>query len=326
MFPQCGKLGKRVACRSVFRSAGSPSRRACTGSSSRRPCPVRAWTPTRSGRGPTPIIHDLAPRNRELLARRDELQAASTRSTASTPARPTRRPTPRSCARSATCSTSRPRSRSPRRTSTTRSPGSPDPSSSCRCSTRASPPTPPTHAGARSTTPSTAPTWSRARATSPPATATTRCAATRSSPAAGRFLDEHFPLATGSHADATSYAVDGDGLAVTLKGDVVRLADPAQLVGHRGDAAAPRGRAPRPPRAARRDPGRPRRRRSARPTRPASRTSCSSPPSRRSWTSRTPSPPSTPRTRWSATATGCSSWTARSRRRSPRAGGPSPAR
>ena len=53
------------------------------------------------------------------------------------------------------------------------------------------------------------------------------------------FLDEHFPLASGSHADATSYAVDDDGLAVTVKDDVVRLADPAQLVGYRGDAASP---------------------------------------------------------------------------------------
>jgi malate synthase len=53
------------------------------------------------------------------------------------------------------------------------------------------------------------------------------------------FLDEHFPLSGGSHADATSYAVDGDGLAVTVKDDVVRLADPAQLVGHRGSGEAP---------------------------------------------------------------------------------------
>ncbi|NYD43421.1 malate synthase G [Nocardioides panaciterrulae] len=53
------------------------------------------------------------------------------------------------------------------------------------------------------------------------------------------FLDEHFPLASGSHADATSYAVDGDGLAVTVKDDVLRLADPAQLVGHRGEAGSP---------------------------------------------------------------------------------------
>ena len=53
------------------------------------------------------------------------------------------------------------------------------------------------------------------------------------------FLDAHFPLAGGSHADATSYAVDGDGLAVTVKDDVVRLADPAQLVGHRGPGETP---------------------------------------------------------------------------------------
>ncbi|WP_205471294.1 malate synthase G [Nocardioides sp. SYSU D00038] len=54
------------------------------------------------------------------------------------------------------------------------------------------------------------------------------------------LLDVAAPLTAGSHADATAYAVDGDGLAVTLAtGDVARLADPAQLVGHRGDAAAP---------------------------------------------------------------------------------------
>ncbi|WP_107768274.1 malate synthase G [Nocardioides terrigena] len=53
------------------------------------------------------------------------------------------------------------------------------------------------------------------------------------------FLDEHFPLASGSHADATSYAVDDQGLAVTVKDDTVRLADPAQLVGFRGDAGSP---------------------------------------------------------------------------------------
>jgi malate synthase len=53
------------------------------------------------------------------------------------------------------------------------------------------------------------------------------------------FLDEHFPLAGASHADATAYAVDGDGLAVTVKDDVVRLAHPQQLVGHRGPREAP---------------------------------------------------------------------------------------
>jgi malate synthase len=53
------------------------------------------------------------------------------------------------------------------------------------------------------------------------------------------LLDEHFPLADGSHADATAYAVDDEGLAVTVKDAVVRLADPTQLVGSRGDASAP---------------------------------------------------------------------------------------
>jgi malate synthase len=53
------------------------------------------------------------------------------------------------------------------------------------------------------------------------------------------LLDDHFPLVSGSHADATAYTVDADGLAVAVKGDVVRLADPSQLVGHRGEAGAP---------------------------------------------------------------------------------------
>jgi malate synthase len=53
------------------------------------------------------------------------------------------------------------------------------------------------------------------------------------------FLDEHFPLASGSHADAASYTADDEGLVVTLKSEQVRLADPSQFVGHRGDAAAP---------------------------------------------------------------------------------------
>jgi len=53
------------------------------------------------------------------------------------------------------------------------------------------------------------------------------------------FLDEHFPLSSGSHADAESYAVDADGLAVTVKGGVARLADQAQLVGYRGPAESP---------------------------------------------------------------------------------------
>jgi len=53
------------------------------------------------------------------------------------------------------------------------------------------------------------------------------------------LLDEYAPLADGSHADATSYQVDEKGLTVTA-GDVpVRLADPSQFVGYRGAADSP---------------------------------------------------------------------------------------
>ncbi len=53
------------------------------------------------------------------------------------------------------------------------------------------------------------------------------------------FLDEHFPLASGSHADSTGYAVDDEGVAVTVDGALVRLADPGQLVGFRGPRETP---------------------------------------------------------------------------------------
>ena len=48
------------------------------------------------------------------------------------------------------------------------------------------------------------------------------------------FLDEHFPLASGSHADATAYAIEDGALTPAL-------ADPAQLVGWRGEPEAPEG-------------------------------------------------------------------------------------
>ncbi|MBN9559298.1 MAG: malate synthase G [Alphaproteobacteria bacterium] len=49
-------------------------------------------------------------------------------------------------------------------------------------------------------------------------------------------LDEAAPLAKGSHADATGYALESGALAVSLKGGgKTGLADPAQFVGYRGD-------------------------------------------------------------------------------------------
>ena len=57
---------------------------------------------------------------------------------------------------------------------------------------------------------------------------------------ARQFLDDTVPLAAGSHAAATSYAVADGALAVTLRdGAVSGLADPSKLAGHAGDPAAP---------------------------------------------------------------------------------------
>ena len=53
------------------------------------------------------------------------------------------------------------------------------------------------------------------------------------------FLDEHFALEGASHADATAYAVDDTGLAVSVGDEVVRLAESEQFVGYRGPTEAP---------------------------------------------------------------------------------------
>jgi malate synthase len=53
------------------------------------------------------------------------------------------------------------------------------------------------------------------------------------------LLDENVPLAGGSHTRATAYAIDDTGLAVTADDVMLRLVDPAQLVGYRGDPRAP---------------------------------------------------------------------------------------
>ena len=56
------------------------------------------------------------------------------------------------------------------------------------------------------------------------------------------FLDESAPLATGSHVDATAYRVEGGKLVVTLKdGSATPLAQPEKFVGYVGEAAAPKG-------------------------------------------------------------------------------------
>ncbi|WP_347902379.1 malate synthase G [Pseudomonas purpurea] len=54
------------------------------------------------------------------------------------------------------------------------------------------------------------------------------------------FLDEAVPLATGSHVDSTGYSIVGGKLVVSLKaGNKVGLLNDAQLIGFHGDAAAP---------------------------------------------------------------------------------------
>jgi malate synthase len=53
------------------------------------------------------------------------------------------------------------------------------------------------------------------------------------------FLDDTAPLANGSHADVTSYAVIGGDLKATLGGVLTGLATPEQFVGYQGDPSAP---------------------------------------------------------------------------------------
>ena len=59
---------------------------------------------------------------------------------------------------------------------------------------------------------------------------------------ARNFLDQAVPLASGSHKDASGYAIEGGQLAVTLQGGAkTGLKNPAQFVGYQGEAAAPSG-------------------------------------------------------------------------------------
>ncbi|MEM7257773.1 MAG: malate synthase G, partial [Pseudomonadota bacterium] len=54
------------------------------------------------------------------------------------------------------------------------------------------------------------------------------------------FLDKHFPLAEGSHTQATGYKSEGGSLAISLAGgNTVSLQNPAQFEGYCGSADAP---------------------------------------------------------------------------------------
>ena len=53
------------------------------------------------------------------------------------------------------------------------------------------------------------------------------------------FLDAAAPLAAGSHADVLAYRVAGGALVADMEGGTTGLAEPGRLAGYRGDAAAP---------------------------------------------------------------------------------------
>ena len=59
---------------------------------------------------------------------------------------------------------------------------------------------------------------------------------------ARQFLDDNAPLAQGSHKDSAGYHIAQGALVVSLRdGSETTLADPAQLVGYNGEAANPAG-------------------------------------------------------------------------------------
>ena len=55
-----------------------------------------------------------------------------------------------------------------------------------------------------------------------------------------QFLDDHFPLQSGSHKSARQYRIDARGLSIELTdGGTVPLREPQQFVGYRGEAQEP---------------------------------------------------------------------------------------
>jgi malate synthase len=56
-----------------------------------------------------------------------------------------------------------------------------------------------------------------------------------------QFLDASFPLATGSHKDATGYSIEGGALHIITAGGATGLKNPAQFAGYTGPAASPTG-------------------------------------------------------------------------------------
>jgi malate synthase len=56
---------------------------------------------------------------------------------------------------------------------------------------------------------------------------------------ARKFLDQAAPLANGSHADATLYRIESGKLVVTLKSGTTELKTPAQFIGYQGEESAP---------------------------------------------------------------------------------------
>ncbi len=55
----------------------------------------------------------------------------------------------------------------------------------------------------------------------------------------GKFLDDAAPLANGSHKDATGYRIENGKLSIALKNGTATLQDEAQFIGYQGDANAP---------------------------------------------------------------------------------------